>query len=404
MTINTIAVIILLGGWSFARLFEKLRLPNVLGMVAFGILCSLTIKPMVPQLLWDISPFLKSLALIVILLRAGLGISRKNLQTAGKTSIFMSLIPCLFEGIALTFVFMYLFNFAWQVAGLTAFMLSAVSLAVTVPAMLDLRQHQAAMNTGVPTIILAGCSVDNVLAITMFSAFLGMATRPGASLVRSFLEVPVSILAGVAVGAVAGLLLVKWLDKRYQKIRATEKTLILLCCALMLAEVGNLFHIAALLGVMTIGFIMLQRSERIAHEIAAKLGKIWVFAEIILFVLIGLSLEGSVAAGAGFKGLIAICIGLIFRSLGVLVATSFRKMSRNERLLCIMAYLPKATTQAALGSVAMNNGMAEGSIILAIAVLAIVFTSPLGLIGIKFASGRFIAEAERTTVACGQQP
>ncbi len=399
MTINSIAVIILLGGWSFAKLFEKLCLPNVLGMVFFGILCSVTIKPLVPQLLWDISPFLKSLALIVILLRAGLGISRKNLQTAGKTSIFMSLVPCLFEGIALTFVFIYLFGFAWPVAGLTAFMLSAVSLAVTVPAMLDLRQHQAAMNTGVPTMILAGCSVDNVLAITMFSAFLGMSGRPDSSIFRSLLEVPVSIIAGVAVGAVAGMLLVKWLDKRYQKIRATEKTLILLCCAIMLAEVGNLFHIAALLGVMTIGYIMLQRSERIAHEIAAKLGKIWVFAEIILFVLIGLSLDVSIAAQAGVKGLIAISIGLVFRSLGVIVATSFRKMSRNERLLCVMAYLPKATTQAALGGVALSNGIAEGSIILAIAVLAIIFTSPIGLVGIKYAIRLFNAELESKPAA-----
>ncbi len=399
MTINTVAVIILLGGWIFARLFEKIRLPNVLGMVVFGIICSLTIKPMVPQLLWDISPFLKSLALIVILLRAGLGISRKNLEIAGSTALLMAVVPCLFEGLALTLVFVYLFEFSPAIAGLTAFMLSAVSLAVTVPAMLDLRQHRAAMATGVPTTILAGCSIDNVLAITMFSAFLGMAGSHDLEISRILIEVPLSIMVGVAAGAVVGILLVRWLDKRYQKIRATEKTLILLCFAIFLAEIGNMAHIAALLGVMTIGYIMLQRSERIAHEIAAKLGKIWVFAEIILFVLIGLSLDVPVAAAAGLKGLLAVSIGLVFRSIGVLVATSFRPMTRNQRLLCVMAYLPKATTQAALGSVALNAGLPGGSTILAVAVLAIVFSSPLGLIGIRYASRRFLLEMEGEAAA-----
>ncbi|NCB37974.1 MAG: peptidase [Erysipelotrichia bacterium] len=392
MTINTVAVIILLGGWGSARIFEKLRLPGVLGMVVFGIICSVTIKPMVPQLLWDIAPFLKSLALIVILLRAGLGISRKNLEKAGKTSLFMSVIPCLFEGIALTFVFINLFEFSFAVAGLTAFMLSAVSLAVTVPAMLDLRHNSEIMASGVPTIILAGCSVDNVLAITFFSAFLGMATSKNVDILQSVLTIPVSIIVGIAAGALLGYFLVTCLEKRYHTIRATEKTLVLLASAILLAEIGNIVHIAALLGVMAIGYIMLQRSEKIAHEIASKLGKIWVFAEIILFVLIGFSVEVSEAANAGIKGLIAVSIGLLFRSLGVLVATAFRKMSAGERLLCVMAYLPKATTQAALGSVALNNGLPEGSIILALAVLSIVFTAPLGLFGIRYANRRLLAE------------
>lgn len=392
MTINTVAVIILLGGWGSARIFEKLRLPGVLGMVVFGIICSVTIKPMVPQLLWDIAPFLKSLALIVILLRAGLGISRKNLEKAGKTSLFMSVIPCLFEGIALTFVFINLFEFSFAVAGLTAFMLSAVSLAVTVPAMLDLRHNSEIMASGVPTIILAGCSVDNVLAITFFSAFLGMATSKNVDILQSVLTIPVSIIVGIGAGALLGYFLVTCLEKRYHTIRATEKTLVLLASAILLAEIGNIVHIAALLGVMAIGYIMLQRSEKIAHEIASKLGKIWVFAEIILFVLIGFSVEVSEAANAGIKGLIAVSIGLLFRSLGVLVATAFRKMSAGERLLCVMAYLPKATTQAALGSVALNNGLPEGSIILAVAVLSIVFTAPLGLFGIRYANRRLLAE------------
>ncbi len=394
MSINAIAVIILLGGWLSARVFARLRLPEVLGMVMFGIICSLTIKEQVPKLLWDIAPFLKSLALIVILLRAGLGIRRKNLEASGGTAVLMSLLPCLCEGGALLCFFVYGFGFSLPVAGMTAFMLSAVSLAVTVPAMLELRQNPAAAESGVPTIVLAGCSVDNVLAITMFSAFLGMALRGDASPGRALASVPLSIALGVGAGLLVGILLVKWLDKRYQTIRATEKTLILLSCSILLAETGSIFNMAALLGVMTIGFVMLQRSERIAHEIAGKLSKIWVFAEIILFVLIGLSLDVSVAAQAGGKGLLAIGIGLVFRTFGVLIATSFRKMSPAERRLCVAAYLPKATTQAALGSVALTHGMPEGPVILAVAVLAIIFTSPVGLIAIRIATRSYLREIE----------
>ncbi|HQB82643.1 MAG TPA: cation:proton antiporter [Candidatus Rifleibacterium sp.] len=389
MTINLIAVVILLGGWGCARLFARLGLPNVLGMVFFGIICSLTIKGQVPQLLWDAAPFLKSLALIVILLRAGLGIRRDNLQAAGRVSLLLAFVPCLFEGAALTVMFAWLWNFSWPVAGLTAFMLSAVSLAVTVPAMLELRHNPAAMKNCAPTAILAGCSVDNVVAITLFSAFLGMATSKDSAIGEALLKVPLSIAAGIICGALVGLLLVRWLDKKYERIRATEKTLILICVAFLLAEFGNMLQIAALLGVMTVGFVFLQKSERIAHEIAAKLSKIWVFAEIILFVLIGLSLEVSAVSQAGLQGLVIIAVGLIFRSLGVLLATAGSSLSRADRRLSVMAYLPKATTQAALGGVALQHGLPEGQLILAVAVMAIVVTSPIGLLGIKYANRAF---------------
>jgi len=206
----------------------------------------------------------------------------------------------------------------------------------------------------------------------------------------SLVSIPFSIIAGIFLGAILGYILVVWLEKKYHSIRATEKTLILLSCAIFLAEVGDWVHVAALLGVMTIGYIMLQKSEKVAHEIAAKLGKIWVFAEIILFVLIGFSVDVNVAAQAGLKGILAIAAGLVFRSLGVLVATSASRLNMKERLFCVIAYLPKATVQAALGSVALNNGVSEGETILAIAVLAIVFTAPLGLFAIRIWGKRLL--------------
>ncbi|KAF1083431.1 MAG: hypothetical protein GQF41_0209 [Candidatus Rifleibacterium amylolyticum] len=390
LTINAVAVIILLGGWVFARLFEKIRLPNVLGMVVFGIICSLTIKERTPKLLWEISPFLKSLALLIILLRAGLGLSRKTLHKSGKTAVFMAFMPCLFEGTALSVALRYIFEFSWPVAGLTAFMLSAVSLAVVVPTMLDLKDKGYGSKKEVPTIAMAGASVDNVIAITIFSTFLGMAKSGEIDLIRTLTSIPLTIGAGIGIGAVLGFILVNWLEKRYRSIRATEKTLILLSAAIFLGEVGEILHITALLGVMTVGYIIFEKSNQIAHEIAAKLGKIWVFAEIILFVIIGYSVDVNVALSAGFKGLLVISIGLLFRSLGVWIATAFSSLNMRERLFCVLAYLPKATVQAAIGGVALNNGIPEGQVILALAVLAIVVTSPIGLFLIRYFSPKLL--------------
>jgi NhaP-type Na+/H+ or K+/H+ antiporter len=390
LTINAVAVIILLGGWLFARLFERMRLPGVLGMVFFGILCSIGIKDRTPALLWEIAPFLKSLALIVILLRAGLGISRENLQRAGKAAFFMTFVPCLCEGLALTLTFHWLFSFSWAVSGLTAFMLAAVSPAVIVPTMLELKEKGYGQNNQVPTIVLAGASADDVIAITIFSAFLGLATSQGIQPARLLAGIPLSILIGIAAGAALGFVLVFWLEKKYHEIRATEKTLILLASAIFLVEVGDLIHIAALLGVMTLGFIILEKSDQIAREIAAKLGKIWVFAEIVLFVLIGYSVDAEVALGAGINGLVAIFTGLVFRSIGVWIATMGSRLNNNERYFCILAYLPKATVQAALGSVALNNGIGDGQTVLAIAVLAIIATAPLGLFCIRHFSPKLL--------------
>lgn len=390
LSINAVAVIILLGGWLSAKLFERIRLPNVLGMVVFGIICSLTIKHRTPDLLWEIAPFLKSLALTIILLRAGLGLSRKTLHKSGKTAVFMSFIPCLFEGSALTIVLHYLFDFAWAVAGLTAFMLSAVSLAVVVPTMLELKGRGYGSKKEVPTIAMAGASVDNVIAITIFSTFLGLAKSGEINIVRTIISVPLTIGAGIGIGVILGYILVNWLEKRYRSIRATEKTLVLLATAIFLGEVGEILHVTALLGVMTVGYIIFEKSNHIAHEISSKLSKIWVFAEIILFVIIGYSVDVQVALSAGGKGLLAISIGLLFRSVGVWIATAFSSLNTRERIFCVLAYLPKATVQAAIGGVALSNGIPEGQVILALAVLAIVVTSPIGLFLIRYFSPKLL--------------
>ena len=393
MTINLTLAVILLGGWLFSRLFKALKLPNILGMVVFGIAAAALFGGYIPDTLWDIEPMLKSFALIVILLRAGLGLSKATLQKAGKTAILMTFVPCLLEGGVLTVLFHYLFGFGWQVSGLTAFMIAAVSPAVIVPSMLDLIEQGYGRKNEVPSIVLAGASADDVFAITFFSVFLGLSTTGDVNIARSVISIPASIIGGIVSGLLIGWLLVKYFRRRHEQVRATEKTLVLVTVAVLLVQLGDKFHMAALLGVMAVGFVLLEGAEHVAHELAAKLKKVWIFAEIILFVLIGLSVDVPTALGAGLKGLLVITIGLVFRSLGVFLSTLGSRLSSKERIFCIIAYIPKATVQAALGSVALQSGVAEGETILALAVLAIIFTAPLGLIGIR-TFGRRLLELE----------
>lgn len=384
MSLNSVLILVLLGGWLFARVFERLRLPGVLGMVV----CGLVIGGVFGTSAWPaglvaLEPFLKTLALVVILLRAGLGIRKSVLHRLGKTAAAMAVLPCLFEGGVLTAMLHFAMGFDGPTAGLTGFMIAAVSPAVVVPAMLRLSEEGYGRKNAVPTLVLAGASVDDVLAITLFSLFLRMAQAESVSVVQTLLELPVAVIAGVIPGLLAGFGLSVWFSRRMGDIRATEKTLVLLTLSLLMVQAGDWIQSAALLGVMTAGFILLERAEAVAHELAAKLQKIWVFAEIMLFVLIGMQVDVQVGLRAGPMALAVVVAGLAARSLGVWLATIGSALSKPERLFCVMAYWPKATVQAALGGAALSLGIARGDEILALAVLSILLTAPLGLICIR---------------------
>lgn len=384
MNLNIIIVVILAGGWLSGRLFKKIQLPSVLGMTLFGIAVSFWGKHLIPETLWEIAPFLKSLALVVILLRAGLGIQKAVLKKVGRTALLMALIPCLMEAGALTLCFYYWADFPLETAALTAFLIAAVSPAVVVPSMLEFKEKGLGQKKEIPTMILAGASLDDVFAITLFTLFLGVVSGTGeSSAAEAFWVIPYAVIGGIVPGVIAGFLLAFWFNRHHDSLRATEKALILLVLSLFLFEVGDRIQTAALLGVMTAGFVLLEKAEKAAHETAAKLNKAWVFAEIILFVIIGMSVNVEVALEGGVKGAGIIFIGLLFRSLGVMTATVASGYTMKERLFCVISYLPKATVQAALGAAALDRGVAQGESILAVAVLAIVITAPLGLLGIK---------------------
>lgn len=383
MSFNIAILLILGGGWFSGKLFSKLKLPSVLGMTLLGVAISIFLKDLIPEELWGIAPFLKSLALIVILLRAGLGINKSTLKKVGRTALFLAFIPCLLEGLAL-FTALYIFTpFDMLTSALTASLLAAVSPAVVVPSMLNLKEEGYGEEKEVPTLVLAGASLDDVFAITLFTLFIGISTGEGSGIGLSILSIPLSITGGILFGALIGFILSWYFKKYHDKLKGTEKALILLTLSLFMFQVGEWIHIAALLGVMTAGFVVLERAEKAAHETARQLNGAWVFAEIILFVIIGSSVDIDTALEGGLMGVGIIAIGLVFRSFGVLLATVKSGLNMKERIFCIISYLPKATVQAALGAVALERGLLFGKEILAYAVLAIIITAPLGLIGIN---------------------
>ena len=384
MSLNILFVLIIVGGWLSGKISDKLGLSAILGMTLWGVALSFFFKDTFPPVLWQSAPFLKSLALIVILLRAGLGIEKKVLQKIGAPSIRMAFIPCLFESTAVIIICRYLLHFSWTEAGMMGFILAAVSPAVVVPSMLTLKQQGYGSKNETPTLILAGVSVENVIAITIFMIFLNFSRGGHIDLMQGAISIPYAIISGLIFGICSGIFF-SWLFKRYFKeIRATEKMLLLLGFSVLLLQLGSHIHIAALLSVMTMGFILLEKAETAAHEIASKLSKIWVFAEIVLFVLVGMSVNAETVIKAGLAGLIVIIFGILFRSLGVMLALFRTKFSLKERAFCLIAYIPKATVQAALGAIPLLSGARNGETILSIAVLSICLTAPIGLLGIKY--------------------
>ena len=378
-------------------LFSKVGLPGILGMIAAGVVLGPSGLDLIdPEVLHLLSEF-KTVALIVILIRAGLGISKETLNRIGGPAIRMGVIPGLVEGATATAASYYLLGLPFFEAGMLGFILAAVSPAVVVPQMLELKEGGFGRKKEVPTLVLAGASVDDVLAITVFGVFAGLAAGGSVNLGYLLFGVPLGIFLGAAIGAGLGFALV-WLFKRYP-LRDTKKVIVFMIIAVVfyelseMKEVKDVIPIAALLGVMAMGFVILEKADDIANRLALKFQKIWVLAEILLFVYIGAAVQiGELTGSLIGIGLLILAIGLTARSLGVWLALAGSDLNVKERLFCVIAYLPKATVQAAMGAVPLtmvlegrmtSMSVESGQAILAIAVLSIVVTAPLGAIGIK---------------------
>ncbi len=392
---TSLAIIVLLG-LIINKLFQKIKLPGLLGMLLLGVAIGpYGLKYLDPNIL-KVSKDLRLIALIVILLRAGLGLKKEELKKVGKVAIKFSCIPGLIEGFTIALVSIKLLGFTFVQGGMLGFIIAAVSPAVVVPFMLQLKEKGLGVAKGIPTIILAGASVDDVIAITLFTSFLGLYTGSNVNIGVKILNIPIAIIVGIFIGFVLGLILVKVFQKYH--MRDTKKVLIILGVALILSNIKVLLkdHIefAELLSVMVIGFIILEKHNELAIRLSAKFNKIWVFAEILLFVLVGAEVNVNVALEAGVKGLIIITIGLIGRSIGVIISLIGSNLNKKEKLFCIFSYIPKATVQAAIASVPLNEGVASGEVILAIAVLSIIITAPIGSALINLSANKLLNQGE----------
>ena len=361
--------LILLVGMCMSWICQKIKLPGLLGMLATGVVLGPYVLNLLDSSILGISSELRKIALIIILTRAGLGLDLSGLKKIGRSAVMMCFVPASFELLEMLLI-------APKIMGAV---LAAVSPAVVVPRMVKLMEEGYGVKEGIPQLILAGASVDDVYVIVLFSTFVGMMQGKGASVI-SFVNIPVSIILGIAIGLLIGVLLACFFKKVH--IRDTTKVLIILSISFLLVTIEDKMTTAitfsALIAIMFIGIGLQKKREVVTKRISVKYGKLWVGAEVFLFVLVGATVNIVYLGKVGIKAVLLIAGALVFRMLGVFVCLLGTSLRGKEKAFVMMAYTPKATVQAAIGGIPLSLGFACGDMVLTVAVLAIVLTAPLG--------------------------
>ena len=383
--------LILLVGMSMGWLCRKMKLPGLLGMLATGIVLGPYVLDLLDPSILGISAELRKIALIIILTRAGLGLDLSGLKKIGRPAVLMCFVPASFELFGMLLLVPKLMGLSILEAAVMGAVLAAVSPAVVVPRMVKLMDEGYGVKEGIPQLILAGASVDDVYVIVLFSTFTGMMQGTGASAIR-FINIPVSILLGIAIGLGIGVLLACFFQKIH--MRDTSKVLIILSISFLLVVLEDYLAtpitFSALIAVMFIGIGLQRKREVVAKRLSAKYGKLWVAAEVFLFVLVGATVNIGYIGKVGIKALIVIAGALVFRMFGVLVCLLGTEIKGKERMFTMLAYTPKATVQAAIGGIPLALGFACGESVLAVSVLAIVLTAPLGAFAIDLTYKKFL--------------
>ena len=380
----SISLILILGmfmGW----ICRKMKLPALLGMLITGIILGPYGLNLLDGSILGISAELRKIALIIILTRAGLGLDLSGLKKIGRPAVLMCFVPASFELLGMILLAPKLMGLSVLESAVMGAVLAAVSPAVVVPRMVKLMDEGYGVKEGIPQLILAGASVDDVYVIVLFSTFVGMMQGEGASILK-FVNIPVSIFFGIAIGLFLGVLLAYFFKKVH--IRDTSKVLIILSISFLLVVIEDKLTTAitfsSLIAVMFIGIGLQKKREAVAKRLSVKYGKLWVAAEVFLFVLVGATVNISYLGKVGAKAFVVIIGALIFRMFGVFVCLLGTNLKRKEQLFAMMAYTPKATVQAAIGGIPLALGLACGDTVLTVAVLAIVFTAPLGAFAIDW--------------------
>ena len=375
--------LILLVGMSMSWIYRKIKLPGLLGMLVTGIVLGPYMLDLLDESILGISSELRKIALIIILTRAGLGLDLSGLKKIGRPAVLMCFVPASLEILGMILLAPKLMGLTVLEAAIMGAVLAAVSPAVVVPRMVKLMDEGYGVNKGIPQLILAGASVDDVYVIVLFSTFTGMMQGESAS-VTSFLNVPVSIFLGGVLGLLLGTFFAYYFKKVH--LRDTAKVLIILSVSFLLVVIEDHLNtpitFSALIAIMFIGIGLQKKREAVAKRLSVKYGKLWVGAEVFLFVLVGATVNIEYFGKVGVQALAVILGALVFRMLGVFICLPGTDLTGREKMVCMLAYTPKATVQAAIGGIPLSLGFACGDMVLKVAVLAIVLTAPLGALAI----------------------
>ena len=380
----TSLALIFLVGLSFGAILKRLRLPSLLGMFITGIVLGPYVLNFIDSSILRISTELRQIALVIILARAGLSLDLQDLKRVGRPAVLMCFVPACFEIGGTMLLAPPLLDISLLDAAILGSVIAAVSPAVVVPRMLHIMDSGYGKEKSIPQLIMAGASVDDVFVIVLFTAFTSLAVGGDISL-EQFAEIPISIILGIGVGSVIGFLLCLFWKKVHMQDSA--KVIIFLSTSFLLVSfekfAGGIVPFSGLLAVMAVGVALLKFYPLLAEHISSKFSKLWIAAEVLLFVLVGASVDIRYAISAGLNVVILILLVLVFRMVGVFVCLLKTSLTMKERLFCMIAYVPKATVQAAIGGLPLAMGLPHGQIILTVSVISILITAPLGAFGIN---------------------
>lgn len=391
--------LIFLVGLAMGAICQKLKLPRIIGMLVTGIILGPYVLDFLDPSILSISADLRKMALIIILIKAGLSLDLKDLKKVGRPAVMMSFVPASCEILAYTVFAPLLLDVTRTEGALMGAVLSAVSPAVVVPRMVQLMEKKYGTEKAIPQMILAGASCDDIFVIVLFTTFLGIA-QGGHANIMDFVNIPMSIILGVLLGAITGYLLYLFFETSYARkhyVRNSMKVIIVLGVSFLLIAIEGWMEgkisISGLLAVTSMAVVLKMKSTTfVSKRLSEKFGKLWLAAEVILFVLVGAAVDIRYTLNAGITAVALIFLALAIRSCGVLLCTIGTSLTGKERLFCVIAYLPKATVQAAIGSVPLAAGLSCGKIILSVAVMGIVITAPLGAFGMDMTYQRLLTK------------
>ena len=393
----TSLALVFLVGLAMASICQKLKLPRIIGMLVTGVVLGPYVLDLFDASILGVSAELRRMALVIILIKAGLSLNIQDLKKVGRPAVLMSFLPAVFEILACVLFAPWILGVDRVEAAVIGAVLGAVSPAVVVPRMVQLMDEKYGTDKSIPQLILAGASLDDVFVIVLFSTFVSMAQGSGAHLM-DFVNIPVSIVLGILLGAIVGFVLAWFFETNYAHqhlVRNSMKVIIVLGVSFMLLAVEDILEgvvaVSGLLAVMSMAMVLAMRSvPAVTVRLQEKYGKLWLAAEVILFVLVGAAVDIRYTLNAGLAAVGLIFLALVFRSVGVLCCLVGTPLNAKERLFCVIAYLPKATVQAAIGSIPLSLGLPCGNMVLSVAVLSIVLTAPLGAFGMDLTYKRLL--------------